>query len=96
MVYLIAFGLFTLAVCAMGVGVMLSGRKLSSTCGGLQKQALESGMGECSCARKEANLCGDGEQQELVDLAELGWPQRRERHTHPPQASAPKAERIEV
>lgn len=96
MVFLIAFGLFTVAVAAMGVGVMLSGTKLSTTCGGLQKQALENGMGECSCARKEANLCTDGPEQELVDLAELGWPLKRERHTHPPQAAKPAGEILEV
>jgi len=96
MVYLLAFGLFTLAVGAMGVGMMISGRKLSTTCGGLQKQALEEGMGECSCARKKAHLCGAGPEQELVDLAELGWPLRRERHTHPPQARRPAGEKIEV
>ncbi len=94
MVFLIAFGVFSLAVAAMGVGVMLSGRRLSTSCGGLSKQNEASG--DCSCARKRADLCTEGPEQELVDLAEIGWPMRRERHTHAPQAAMPYAEKLEV
>lgn len=98
MTFLIAFGLFTLAVAAMGVGVMLSGRKLSTSCGGLSKQG--EAIGDCSCARKKADLCTDGPEQELVDLAEIGWPMKRERHAHAPRGErsgeAPRAEILEV
>jgi hypothetical protein len=98
MTYLIAFGLFSLAVAAMGVGVMLSGRRLSTSCGGLSKQG--EAIGDCSCARKKAELCTDGPDQELVDLAEVGWPLKRERHTHDPRherrGPAPRAKSLEV
>jgi hypothetical protein len=93
-VFLVAFGVFSLAVAAMGVGVMLSGRRLSTSCGGLSKQNEASA--DCVCARKQADLCTDGPDQELVDLAEIGWPMRRERHAHAPQAARPSSETIEV
>jgi hypothetical protein len=94
MIYLVAFGLFALAVAAMGVGAMFTGRKLSGSCGGMSANG-QAGA-DCSCARKEAELCTDGPEQELVDLAELGWPQRRDRHDHPPKAAAPKNDPFEV
>ena len=94
MIYLVAFALFALAVAAVGVGAMITGRKLSGSCGGMSANG-EAGA-DCSCARKEANLCTDGPEQELVDLAELGWPQRRERHAHPPKAGGPASEIIDV
>lgn len=98
MTFLIAFGLFAVAVAAMGVGVMLAGRRLSASCGGLSRQG--EAIGDCSCARKEADLCTDGPDQELVDLAELGWPLKRERHAHEPRrergGDAPRAESLEV
>lgn len=94
MVFLVAFGLFALAVAAMGVGAMVAGRRLQGSCGG----ASATGMGgaDCSCARKEANLCTDGPEQELVDLAELGWPMKRERHAHPPRAAGSSQDPFEV
>lgn len=94
MVYLVAFGLFALAVAAMGVGALFTGRNLKGSCGGAS--ATGEGGADCSCARKEANLCTDGPEQELVDLAELGWPMKRERHAHPPRSAAPKDDPFEV
>jgi len=93
MVYLVAFGLFALAVAAMGVGAFFAGRRLQGSCGGVSAQGDGA---DCSCARKEASLCTDGPEQELVDLAELGWPQRRERHAHEGRGAAPKKDAFEV
>ncbi len=94
MTFLVAFGLFALAMAAMGVGVMVSGRKLSTSCGGLSKQG--EAIGDCSCARKRADLCTDGPEQELVDLAEIGWPMKRSRVRHERRGEQPRAEILEV
>ena len=34
-------------------------------------------VGDCVCVRKDAGLCGDESNEELVHLAELGWPRPR-------------------
>lgn len=94
MVFLVAFGLFALAVAAMGVGAMVTGRRLQGSCGGASATGV--GGADCTCARKEANLCTDGPEQELVDLAELGWPQRRERHAHEARGATPKKDAFDV
>jgi hypothetical protein len=74
---LLGFGVFAVAVGAMALGVILSGRKLSSSCGGLAIQGGEL-LGECSCARKEADICASDDGNELVKLAELGNPKRKD------------------
>lgn len=91
MTFLLAFALFGVAVAAMGVGVMLSGRKLSSSCGGVSAKTGET-IGDCACARKQAGLCDDGPDHELVDLAEVGWPMKGMKR---PRPTAP-AESLEV
>lgn len=95
MTFLLAFALFTVAVAAMGVGVMLSGRKLSTSCGGLTAKTGEA-IGECACARKQAGLCGDDEEHELVELAEVGWPMKRAGHRHEKTGMPERAGPIEV
>lgn len=94
MTFLLAFALFSVAVAAMGVGVMLSGRKLSSSCGGLSKTGEE--IGDCVCARKQADLCGDGADHELVELAEVGWPMKRVDHRLERTGAPARAESLEV
>lgn len=94
MTFLLAFVLFSTAVAAMAVGVMLSGRKLSSSCGGLSK--LGEASTDCSCARKRADLCGDGADHELVELAEVGWPMKRTQHRHERSSEPARGESLEV
>lgn len=91
MTFLLAFALFGIAIAAMGVGVMLSGRKLSTSCGGLSAKTGEA-IGDCVCARKQVGLCDDGPDHELVDLAEVGWPMKGMRKPRPECAP----ERLEV
>jgi hypothetical protein len=91
MTFLLAFAMFSVAVAAMGVGVMLSGRKLSTSCGGLSAQTGEP-IGECACARKQAGLCDDGPGRDLVELAEVGWPMKGMKRPRP----AASGERLEV
>lgn len=95
MTFLVAFLLFSAAVAAMGVGVMLTGRKLHGSCGGM---AVKNGsdLGDCVCARKTADLCGDGADKELVAMAEAGWPMKRPTHSHEPRAEPPAADRLDV
>jgi hypothetical protein len=92
--FLLAFVLFSTAIAAMAVGVMLSGRKLSSSCGGLSK--LGEASTDCSCARKQADLCGDGADHELVELAEIGWPMKRTQHRHERGSDSARGESLEV
>lgn len=91
MTFLLAFALFTVAVAAMAIGVMVSGRKLSSSCGGVSAKTGEP-IGDCICARKAADLCGDGPEHELVDLAEVGWPMKGMKKPRPERAP----ERLDV
>lgn len=74
---LLGFAVFAVAVGAMALGVVLSGRKLSSSCGGLATQGGEL-LGECSCARKEADICASDDGNELIKLAEIGNPKRKD------------------
>jgi len=71
----LSFVVFVIAVGAMAVGVALSGRRLSSSCGGVVHDGES--VGDCVCVRKDAGLCGDESNEELVHLAELGWPRPR-------------------
>ena len=76
---LLAFAVFVIAVVAMAVGVLLSGRKLAKSCGGAA-DAVESDLlgGDCVCSRKDADICASDEGNELVLLAELGNPKRKD------------------
>lgn len=74
---LAAFVVFAIAVGAMAIGVLLSGRHLKSSCGGLATSVGEH-LGDCSCARKEADICASDEGNELIKLAEIGNPKRKD------------------
>lgn len=68
-----------MAIAAMAVGVMLSGRHLKGSCGGAASQLGEEALlGDCVCARKEADICASDDGNELVMLAELGNPSRKD------------------
>lgn len=76
MEFLAAFCVFGLGVLGMSVGVMANGRRLKSSCGGLMFEGEE--IGDCHCARKQNDLCTSDEGNELVKVAEMGWPSRRD------------------
>ena len=67
---------FVVIVTAMSVGVWLSDKKLSGSCGGKTPDEADL-LGECVCARKEADICASDDGNELVMLAELGNPKRK-------------------
>jgi hypothetical protein len=71
--------LFALAMVAMSVGVLLSGRKLKGSCG-IDDDIAEKLELECgSCRNQEADMCPSSEDNgELVQLATLGAPNRKE------------------
>ncbi len=75
MVYFAAFVVFVLAVVGMAVGVLLGNRELSGSCGGVGSDGHE--LGDCLCARKDNDLCTSDAGNELVALAEMGYPKRR-------------------
>lgn len=74
---LATFAVFVIAVGAMAIGVLVSGRNLKSSCGGLATIDGEH-LGDCSCARKEADICASDEGNELIKLAEIGNPKRKD------------------
>jgi uncharacterized protein len=75
MEFVAAFVVFGLAVFGMAVGVIFSDRKLQGSCGGVAVDGSQ--LGDCLCERKKHDLCGHEEGNDLVLVAELGWPQRR-------------------
>ena len=76
---LLAFVVFVSAVLAMAVGVLLSGRKLAKSCGGSADSVEEGLLGnDCVCSRKDADICASDEGNEMVLLAELGNPKRKD------------------
>jgi len=75
----LSFTVFAVAVAAMAVGVLLSGRHLKGSCGGAAAAAGDDSLlGDCVCARKEADICASDEGNDLVLLAELGNPSRKD------------------
>ncbi|MFT7517538.1 MAG: hypothetical protein ACI84O_001333 [Myxococcota bacterium] len=85
---------FVVIVLAMSVGVWLSGKKLSGSCGGKTPDEADL-LGNCVCARKEADICASDDGNELVMLAELGNPKRKLYNTNQSQKMA-QAVSIEV
>ncbi len=75
---LLAFAVFAIAVIAMAVGVMVKGSSLSSSCGGSSDSVEGDLLGDCVCSRKAAEICASDEGNELVLLAELGNPKRKD------------------
>ena len=76
---LLAFVFFAVAVAAMSIGVVVHGRNLKGSCGGVAA-ALgdDSLLDDCVCARKEAEICASDEENELIKLAEIGHPNRKD------------------
>lgn len=50
MTWLITFVVFAVAICAMALGVMLAGRRLQGSCGGV-------GGGSCACGPEKRARC---------------------------------------
>ncbi|RMH03866.1 MAG: hypothetical protein D6702_04800 [Planctomycetota bacterium] len=76
-VFLLSFLAFVLAVALMAVGVVVAGKRLHGSCGGVVGPDGEE-IGDCLCARKQVGICASAEGNELVQLAELGYPQRKD------------------
>ncbi|MCA9566830.1 MAG: hypothetical protein KC656_03270 [Myxococcales bacterium] len=69
---LLTVGLFGLAMAGLSIGVILSDRELTGSCGGAARLE-EEGHGSCSaCGRKAADVCPTD--AELVRIAQLGHP----------------------
>ena len=89
--FLFTFLVFAVAILAMSVGVLVSGRRLSGSCGGVD--ALSEMLGDCFCVRKARALCSADDDSGLLGMAELGYPNRSLRHTNHGLRSAPGAGR---
>ncbi|MBL7007903.1 MAG: hypothetical protein ISR76_02820 [Planctomycetes bacterium] len=76
-IFLLSFAVFALAVAAMAVGVVFAGKRLSGSCGGAMGADGEP-LGDCLCARKQNDLCASDAGNELVRLAEIGYPARKD------------------
>ena len=74
MTYVLAFGLFLLAVAGMAVGVILAGKRLNRSCGGVDPSGEN--LGDCLCARREAEVCPSEDESGLVEISQLGYPGR--------------------
>ncbi|MHC4824050.1 MAG: hypothetical protein ACYTEP_08545 [Planctomycetota bacterium] len=75
---LLTFAFFALAITAMAVGVLVKGQALAKSCGGSADQVEADLLGDCVCARKDADICTSDEGNELVMLAEIGNPKRKD------------------
>ena len=71
--------LFSMAMVAMSVGVLFSGKKLKGSCG-VDEDIAEKLDLECgSCRNQEADMCPSSDANgDLVQLATLGTPNRKE------------------
>jgi len=75
---LLGFAVFAVAIVAMAVGVLVNGKKLAKSCGGSAEAVEADLLGDCVCARKDADICASDDGNELVLLAELGNPKRKD------------------
>lgn len=74
---LLTLGLFALAMTGLSVGVILSNRVLSGSCGGAAK--LEGLDGACgACGKKQADMCPSDDP--LVRLAQVAHPNPAHHH----------------
>lgn len=68
---LLIFVLFGLAMVGLSLGVILSDRELSGSCGGVA--VIDGAEPSCgACGKKEAELCPSD--HDLVRIAQLGHP----------------------
>lgn len=73
--------LFGLAMLGMSVGVLLSGKRLRGSCGGVDVVAPDGDVLSCgSCPKKEVAMCPTDEP--LVAIAQLGHLNPRSTHHH--------------
>jgi hypothetical protein len=55
-VYLVTFGAFVVAVLGMGIGVLVRGKALKGSCGGVDPTTGRS-LGDCLCERLKKPIC---------------------------------------
>jgi hypothetical protein len=55
-VYLVTFGAFVLAVIGMGIGVLVRGKALKGSCGGIDPTTGQT-LGDCLCERLKKPIC---------------------------------------
>ena len=68
----LTMGLFGLAMAGMSVGVILSNRELTGSCGGAARLE-EDGVSACgACGKKAADMCPSD--AELVRIAQIAHP----------------------
>ncbi|MCH2101464.1 MAG: hypothetical protein MK209_06045 [Planctomycetes bacterium] len=92
MEFIAAFFIFMFAVAGMAVGVIFSDRKLQGSCGGVAADGNT--LSDCLCERKKKDMCASDEGNELIKVAEMGWPKRK-LHS-PPKSSGSGVGSIEV
>lgn len=63
-VFFITIGTFLLAFLAMGIGVILTGKKIKGSCGGIGELLGKSACDLCSlkdkCEKSEKEICEEG------------------------------------
>ena len=78
---LLTIVLMGLAMLGMSIGVVLSGRSLRGSCGGVDVVAMDGEVLSCgACPKKEKALCPTDEP--LVGLAQIGHLNPRSTHHH--------------
>jgi len=88
MEFIAAFLVFGIGVAGMAIGVIVNGRRLQGSCGGIDING--DSLADCMCERKRQNICASQEGNELVQLAELGWPKRKLKgHSAPAKPAEP-------
>ena len=77
----LTIALMGLAMLGMSIGVLLSGRSLRGSCGGVDIVAVDGEVLSCgSCPKKEQAMCPTDEP--LVGLAQMGHLTPRGTHNH--------------
>ena len=77
----LTIALMGLAMLGMSIGVLLSGRSLRGSCGGVDIVAVDGEVLSCgSCPKKEQAMCPTDEP--LVGLAQMGHLNPRGTHHH--------------
>lgn len=77
MEFFLIFGLFAMAMVGLSLGVILSDKALSSSCGGVAIiDGIEPSCG--ACGKKEADMCPSDD--ELIRIAQLGHPNPAHHH----------------
>lgn len=73
----LALGLFGCAMGGLSIGVILSDRVLSGSCGGAAR--LDEAAGACgACGKKQAEMCPSDDA--LVQLAQIAHPNPQHHH----------------